>query len=173
MKNKSDTMLIISRDWEAMETSLILGTGGWLPPDQRETLDWMTLGRIMGWRVKVLTPENFRVKINDEFNIKWLIFSGDPDSLGENIFQEIIETINHKPILFISRAGKTGGEFEKLTGIHLSENICTGNKINWNGTGNKISWICRNTIQLNTIETPADFDPIVIVDDKRESVFST
>ena len=32
------------------------GHGGWLPPEQREALDWLTFARLSGWSVTARTP---------------------------------------------------------------------------------------------------------------------
>ena len=161
MNSRKDTLLIVSPDSVSMEASVILGTGGWLPPEQREALDWMTFGRIMGWRVILITPENFRFEIIEEQNIKWLIFSGSPDSLEEDVLNRIFHAVNNKPVLFISPVGKIGGRFEKHTGIHLSDKIYSGNIIQWKGTGNKKCWDCRNTIQMQTLEWKTEYDTYV------------
>ena len=48
-----DLMLVVASEAEIPPTDRVWGTGGWLQPEQREALDWLTLARLMGWSVHV------------------------------------------------------------------------------------------------------------------------
>ena len=47
--------LVIGRAWEFDPAERIWGTGGWLSPEEREGLDWLTLVRSLGWGVRAAT----------------------------------------------------------------------------------------------------------------------
>ena len=104
-----DTALIISEKSAFILSEPILGTGGWQPPDEREELDWMTLIRFMGWRVKLISLVEFRKEIIPDENIKWIILTGNPDLIDNIILTNILETIYNNPILLISQAGEQSG----------------------------------------------------------------
>ena len=46
-------MLLVTSETELPAAHRVWGTGGWLPPKQREALDWLTLARFLGWGVTV------------------------------------------------------------------------------------------------------------------------
>lgn len=167
MLSQIDSILIISTESDSLERSDIIGTGGWLPPEQRETLDWMTLGRVLGWRVIVIAPEKFTQINIEEQNIKWLILTGNPDNLDEVELNQILHVVNSKPILLITPVGKMGGHFEKHAGICLGNEIGSGNVIYWNGTGKKITWDCRNIIQLPSLKWESGYKSIVSLGNKE------
>ena len=46
------TVLVLGREWEIDRGRRIWGTGGWLSPEEREAIDWITLVRLLGWRAE-------------------------------------------------------------------------------------------------------------------------
>jgi hypothetical protein len=49
------SVLVIGRAWELDPATRVWGTGGWRSPEEREALDWLTLVRLLGWRVTTAT----------------------------------------------------------------------------------------------------------------------
>jgi hypothetical protein len=60
IKQRADTVLILTSLAGQMNDALVLGTGGWLPPEEREALDWMTLVAMLGWKVKFEDPTSLQ-----------------------------------------------------------------------------------------------------------------
>src|SRR2546422_229081 len=49
-------VILVASDVALPAAHRVWGTGGWLPPEEREALDWLTLSRLLGWRVTVARP---------------------------------------------------------------------------------------------------------------------
>ena len=109
MKQKRDTAIILTPFAKQMNLEPVLGTGGWLPPDKREALDWMTLITLMGWEVQLQDPQSLDLTESDHRQIKWLILTGDPDALDNNIWEQLLFITKTKKILLITGAGKKNG----------------------------------------------------------------
>src|SRR5262249_43938800 len=52
-KHTQEPVLVVASATELPSAQRVWGTGGWLPPEQREALDWLTLARFLGWGVAV------------------------------------------------------------------------------------------------------------------------
>jgi len=75
-------MLLVADERELPSDARVWGTGGWLPPDQREALDWLTLARFSGWDVNIarrLPAESAGV----DTGTRWIVIACDPDALSE------------------------------------------------------------------------------------------
>ena len=122
MKQRTDTAIILTSFAEKMNLESVLGTGGWMPPEEREALDWMTLIALMGWKVQLQDPQNFQFSDIDNQQIKWIILTGEPDAIDSNIWEQLLFITKTKKILLITGAGKKNGWLSNHFGIHLSEN---------------------------------------------------
>ena len=75
-------MLLVADGRELPSDARVWGTGGWLPPDQREALDWLTLARFSGWDVNVV-----RQLPGDSAGLdaatRWIVIACDPDALND------------------------------------------------------------------------------------------
>lgn len=104
MKNLPDTVLILSSKASSILSDQVLGTGGWIPPEDREELDWMTFIRFMGWRVLLKSLKDFNDLIIAEQNIKWIILARNPDLFKQDLSDRIMECVRKFPVLLISQA---------------------------------------------------------------------
>ena len=75
-------MLVVADDPGLPSAASVWGTGGWLPPDRREALDWLTLARCSGWDVAVTRNAPGAPTILEGGN-RWVVVACDPDALGE------------------------------------------------------------------------------------------
>ena len=163
MNQRADTAIILTSFAERMNAEAVLGTGGWLPPEEREALDWMTLIALMGWKVKLQDPQNFHSTDIDSQQIKWIILTGNPDSIDRKVWEQILLITKTKKILFITRAGKINGWLSHHFGIHLSENKSFGKSVEYNCRDFFKQWNLRNPIQLPGLEINAGFDKLVSI----------
>lgn len=163
MNKKTDTAIILTSFAEQMNAEPVLGTGGWLPPGERETLDWMTLIALMGWNVKLEDPQSLHSTDIDNQQIKWIILTGDPDAINSKIWEQILLITKAKKILLITRAGNINGWLSNHFGIHLSEKKSSGNSVEYNGQDFSKQWNLRNPIQLPGLEINAGLDELVLL----------
>ena len=49
----SPMVLLLAAEGALSPSARVWGTGGWLQPEDREALDWLTLVRFLGWEVEV------------------------------------------------------------------------------------------------------------------------
>ena len=75
IKQREDTVLILTPFAEKMNGALVLGTGGWLAPEDREALDWMTFMAMLGWKVKLMDPGSLHLVDFDNQVVKWVILT--------------------------------------------------------------------------------------------------
>jgi len=52
-EDSKDPLLLMASEAELPAAHRVWGTGGWLPSEQREALDGLTLSRFLGWSVTV------------------------------------------------------------------------------------------------------------------------
>lgn len=161
MKKGGDTAIIITSFAEKMNLDPVLGTGGWLPPDEREALDWMTLISLMGWEVQLQSPQSFQIADLENTQTKWLIVTGDPDAINSNIWEQFLSITKTKKILLITSAGKKNGWLSDHFGVQISGNEINSNYISYYGQGPCKEWKLRKSIQLRGLEIAGELDELV------------
>ena len=131
-------LLLASRD-ELPPSKRVWGTGGWMPPQDREALDWLTLVRFLGWDVEVVAP-------TDDPR-EWLRRSGlviviacDPDALGEETMHAIASRLNDHPALVVCRAASAGTPLATLASVSRDGQAPAGQLIEWQGPGPRGAW---------------------------------
>src|SRR5438067_28689 len=110
-------MLILANKNELPEPQRLWGTGGWLEPQRREALDWLTLGRLLGWKVSVtrLGSGDF----TDESRL--IILACDPEDLQTGTLAAVEARLRAMPALVVMRAS--------------AEKVVSGDSLVWNGPG--------------------------------------
>lgn len=161
MKQREDTVLILTPFAEKMNGAMVLGTGGWLPPEEREALDWMTLVALLGWKVKLMDPASFHLfNFNDQL-IKWVVLTGDPDAINSKTWEQILLTIQNNQFLFITRAGEKNGWLSQQFEIFLSNKKIPGEQIEYKHPGFCKEWKLQNPLQLPELEATNSFNKLV------------
>jgi hypothetical protein len=138
-------MLIVSSNSELLERNRIWGTGGWLSPEKREALDWLTFSRFMGWSGTVVYRKKFFLEKKILKNIRWVVIACHPDSLEKGIVTYLAERINTEPLFVLARAGRNGNIFARLAGVSKNSEKISGRFLSWIGPGKKRCWRCRKT----------------------------
>ncbi|WP_276502529.1 hypothetical protein [Terrimonas pollutisoli] len=152
IKQREDTVLILTPFAEKMNGALVLGTGGWLPPEEREALDWMTLVAMLGWKVKLTDPGSLHLVDFNNQAVKWVILTGDPDDIDSNTWEQLLLTIRTNQFLFITRAGKKNGWLSHQFEVFLSENKPAGDRLLYKRPGFCKEWKLQNSLQLAELE---------------------
>ena len=114
----ASVLLIVSAD-ELNWNSRVWGTGGWMPPEGREALDWLTLARLLGWEVDVCDVNlSGRLATRMTPSARVIIIACDPESLGEEAVDIISSRLANEQILVVTRVARQGCAFAKsLRGI--------------------------------------------------------
>jgi hypothetical protein len=137
-----DLMLIVASEAELPPTDRVWGTGGWLPPEQREALDWLTLARLMGWGVHVSRRPQSGLDAGLSGGSCWIILACDPDSLGEELVALLATRLEAEALLIVARAGVHGGTFASLAGAARRPESIAGQALHWTGPGSERGWRC-------------------------------
>ncbi|MDB5121547.1 MAG: hypothetical protein JWN56_2765 [Sphingobacteriales bacterium] len=163
---KPDMALIISKKANVFNASNLLGTGGWLPPREREALDWITLIKWMGWKSKLIDPKEFNDEIMNACNLKWIILTDDPDEFESVFIKRLFEFIKIFPLMIISRSGKAGSHFSNIFGAETMTTTAIVNTLDWIGVPQHKSWPCKKNIRVNTLECRPGIEPLVTANEK-------
>jgi hypothetical protein len=73
-------MTLIASCEELQPSARVWGTGGWLPPEDREALDWLMLAHLLGWKVEIAYAED-EPRSSDFAGSHVAVVGCDPDSL--------------------------------------------------------------------------------------------
>jgi hypothetical protein len=147
-----DLMLIVVSDAELPVTSRVWGTGGWLPPEQREALDWLTLARLLGWGVHLTRQTQSALDLGLFGGSHWVVLACDPDRLDEHAVTLIATRLHAEPILVVARAGAFGGVFARLSGAARRPVQVAGRSLCWMGSGPERHWHCRKALDGSALE---------------------
>jgi hypothetical protein len=146
-----DTALILTTELSVSAGATAWGHGGWLPPQEREALDWTGLLRLMGWEVIVLTPEKFRETQFGAGAIKCLIVAMDPDGISEMVLSEIHSMLLNHKLLLVSRVGSAGRGIASWVHVSPSEGMAGGKVMHFRGKLGNAIWKCRNSVRLGIL----------------------
>ena len=146
------SMIVVPSENELPIGERIWGTGGWIPPGQREALDWITLSKLHGWGVDIFrqTDSGFERLLSDYS--RWIVISCDPDSLREEFVSLLASYLETTPILVVARPGVPEGNFSGLAGANRGLENITGNVLSWVGPGPGRSWQCRNPVRACSLK---------------------
>lgn len=149
------TALLITTSDQLPADARIWGTGGWLPPEQREALDWLTLLLFMGWRVEI-TYTDTDVEPALLGDVDAVVVACEPQSLPEDLLSQIAATLDRRPITVVSRVALAGSPLASLSGSSSAgRRPCTGS-IEWRGPGPQQSWECTQSWHVDSMSLLGD-----------------
>ena len=126
-----ESMLIVASELELPSAHRVWGTGGWLPPEGREALDWLTLTRLLGWGVTVIQRTDLDPGMNLSGQNRWIILACDPDHLNEGLVVQFASKLETQPILIVARAGAADSALARLAGAARGTGRITGQSLQW------------------------------------------
>jgi hypothetical protein len=134
----------------------VWGTGGWLPPDDREALDWLTFARFLGWEVTLVSTmaEDFDPALSMASHR--IVISGDPDNLNAGIVNYLRSQLAAHPALVVARAGAADGVLSRLSGIYCRAERVESSSLRWTGPGPEQRWSCLRRFEANVLAVPTD-----------------
>lgn len=149
--------LVVTPDKEALPvTHRVWGTGGWLPPEQREALDWLTLLRLMGWNVAVRRWTHSGLDPALSNGSRSIVLACDPSGLGEDFVAQLTVRLASEPLLVVARAGARNGTFARLAGVARKSERITGRSLYWLGPGAERHWLCHKALDASALELLED-----------------
>ncbi len=161
--SQQNSVLVIASESELPTGKRIWGTGGWLPPEEREALDWVTFLRLMGWGVS-LTSATAKLKTNDLENKKWVIVACDPSQIREDSVALLESKLKAEPFLVVARACSRGDSFTRLSGAprKTGENT-TGRDLRWNAA-QPHRWFSQKELEAVPMDSAKDVSILATLD---------
>jgi hypothetical protein len=155
-QNKPELMLLLTSEEELSSRLHVWGTGGWLPPEQREALDWLTLSRLMGWGVTVTRWTHSGLDTGSPDGSRLIVLACDPNYLGEDFVAQLTARLASEPLLVVARAGASNGTFARLAGAACRPERITGRSLHWLGPGAECNWDCCKELDASALELSED-----------------
>jgi len=106
------------------------GHGGWVPPAEREALDWLTLGRLLGWSAAAgARPAALAL------GRRALVVTCDPESLGPDDVARLETRLREECLLVIVRGASSRHPLAALAGARRGTGPDVGRRLAWEGPG--------------------------------------
>jgi hypothetical protein len=155
-REESPMLLVASKD-ELPPSQRIWGTGGWLPPEEREALDWLTFGRLSGWGVKVRYPKRFLVdEISGAQGFQWIVLACDPSEFDGESSLQLEWYAEHHDVLVVGRATTTETPLANWCRVRRCDTNVQGKSLRWMGPGRGRKWTCRRQLTAQVLDVPSD-----------------
>jgi hypothetical protein len=156
-KDPMNHMLLVVAQGELPEIQSVWGTGGWLPPEEREGLDWLTFVKLLGWSIVINRWNGSSFQTDFSQGTHWIVLACDSDVLKEEHITRLTKRLETDPILLVVRAGFSGA-LSKLTGVRKKTDRIKGRRVTWEGPGPQRSWTCRTPLEGHALECPEESD---------------
>lgn len=113
--------------------SRVWGTGGWLPPLDRQALDWITLARFMGWKVRVAWLEQDPREQQPALHAPLLILASDPGALPEPWLEAIAELLHAETSMVLAPVAERGTAWSHLAAVGRICEVEAAGTLSWSG----------------------------------------
>jgi hypothetical protein len=157
------SMLLVADRTALPPAQKVWGTGGWLMPEEREALDWLTLGRLSGWDVTIATPDLESLTAAGACTYRWVVIACDPKLVSEELTALFGRWLADHPVALITRGTTAGFPISKLADAHISVNRIVGRGVRQAGARG-LSWNCPTAIRAWHIEVGTDAVPWAFID---------
>jgi hypothetical protein len=147
-------LLIVGRDEDLPEAGRVWGTGGWIEPEEREALDWLTLARLCGWGADVARPPLSESDLRR--GQRWVVVATDPEQLGETVTAQLRSRLEQEALLVVARAAAPESPFAQLAGAARGDGEMRGDVLRWTGPGGSATWPLRTGVEAVQLATAAE-----------------
>jgi len=138
-------------------SSRVWGTGGWLPPEDREALDWLTLGRFLGWDVEIcVVGHNGRLATPLPAHAHTIILACEPDLPDDDLVDQLVSRLARQSILVVSRAPRDGRPLQRIAAAFDSGEVLEAGAVDWRGPGPAQGLVFKNPIPVRRIAVHPD-----------------
>ena len=145
-------VILVASDVELPAAHRVWGTGGWLPPEEREALDWLTLSRLLGWRVTVTPRSGAGLQEAFAAGGRCAILACDPDSLEADLVAFLRSRLAVEPLLVVGRAANRDSALAELAGVAREPEALAGRSLSWIGPGPGRAWYCREALAASALK---------------------
>jgi hypothetical protein len=166
-------MLLVTSEAERPSGHHVWGTGGWVPPERREALDWLTLARLLGWDVAVESVRGFPRADESLGGSSTVVLACDPASLGADVCGLLASRLRSRRLLIVTRAEGPGGSLASVAGTTLTSQRAQGQTLAWVGPGPARRWDARRSVEMTAVsvsdaaEAWATLDGVPVVAGRR------
>lgn len=144
-------VILVASDVALPAAHRVWGTGGWLPPEEREALDWLTLSRLLGWRVTVARPSGAGLQEAFAAGGRCVVLACDPDSLEADLVAFLGSRLAVEPLLVVGRAASRDSALAGLAGAAREPDELVGRSLSWTGPGPARTWHCREALTASAL----------------------
>jgi hypothetical protein len=159
--------IILTVHAERIRFESVLGTGGWVPPEEREALDWMTLLASLGWEVRVMHPNEIIVSPDKLTQVQWVIGSSDLSMLPQQEGKELIRIASMHSLLFVAQENSIRSFLEDSSAMLISDelNEVSGRKLRFVSSTEVHTWDCRKLFTCTGWKVPVHARGSLFLDD--------
>lgn len=150
------SVLLLAGDGDLPASERVWGTGGWLPPEEREALDWLTLARWMGWGVQTAHVDDPPAMPVGSSDLRCIILGCAPQRLGAEMISWLQSVLIAQPVLVVGRAFAPGSPGAGLAGATAQAERVRGRRFQWLGPGDRDSWTCRSCSESQQLLVGSD-----------------
>jgi hypothetical protein len=165
MQLSQHTVLIIASASELKDSEPVWGTGGWLPPEERTALDWVTLCRLMGLKALVTAAAEFNPEIFISEKVKWVIIACDPNILKDKFIEQLTLILKKYSISLISQLAEINSPFAKWSETAYGNSLKSGKNIVTNFSGIKKTLTCRGFLECREIQRKDQIETLALLED--------
>jgi hypothetical protein len=155
MAEGRDPILLLASSGELPAEQRVWGMGGWTPPEEREGLDWLTLGTLLGWDTTVTRWTRRGLEGDGSAGSRWIVVACDPDDLDERLARRLAARLDAEPLLLVGRAASADRPIARLAGVTRRPEQVGGRSIAWVGPGPERRWSSREPIEASSLELSA------------------
>ena len=148
------SMFLIASTSELPPDRVVWGTGGWLDPHLREGLDWLTLGRLIGWETRVAGPEVDDLGSGLDGAFRAIVLACDPGRLSADAVGRLRAALAEEATVLVARPATPGSSLAALQGNPEVGQTMSGVDLQWTGDGPSAVWRCREPITASALEPP-------------------
>jgi hypothetical protein len=153
LPDSSSTLGIVASSIELPTGSRTWGHGGWVAPEEREALDWLTLGRLLGWSTTVGSGVSAI-----ELGTRALVIACDPESLGENAVARLKARLRAERLLVVGRAVSRRHPLATLAGAWRQGDAQASSELAWSVNGRTDRRVLNAGIVAPPLSIASDVD---------------
>lgn len=148
--------IVLTFHAEKLRGESVLGTGGWVPPEEREVLDWMTLIASLGWEIRIMHPLEIISSPDTLDHVQWIIGAADLSLLSRQEGKQLIQVVSMHSLLFVVKDNVMRSHFEETSGSQPFKECdqVSGQKVRFVSESKVYEWTCRKSFSCCGMNVP-------------------
>jgi hypothetical protein len=157
MPDAPASLVVIASASELPLADRVWGHGGWMMPEEREALDWLTFGRLLGWSVAVARLDDPGAAAIVRGPARWIVVACDPNTLPMGLVAALRHRLEGGACLVVTRAGLPGGLLASLAGASATGGQTRPmHRLAWCGPGQPRNWHCGKPVDAAPLDLASD-----------------